>query len=523
MLLKAHSYYSLRYGTLSIERVVEGARQNGFDTLVLADINNSTGTLDFVKECKEKGLKAMAGIEFRDGDRQLFTGIARNNQGFQELNEYLSYHNLARKKLGTLCPSFENASIIYPLGSKNAEELAENEYLGIAPRQISRIYQPGFRKADHKLLAMQTLSFEDRKAYQLHRNLRAINHNTLITKLKPEQVAPEDEHFISRDRLYEAFRDHPGLIRNAEGLIGNAGIDFDYKSIKNKATYTGSRYEDKLLLERMSMEGLQYRYGENHGEALRRVKHELAIIDKLGFSAYFLITWDIISWSMSQGIYHVGRGSGANSIVAYCLKITDVDPIELDLYFERFLNPHRSSPPDFDIDYSWKDRDRVHDYIFKKFSREHAALLGTITTFKGKSIYRELGKVYGLPRAEIDDLANEPHKHINDNEITRTIHSFAEMMLDFPNIRSIHAGGVLISEKPINYYSALDLPPKGLPTVQWDMYVAEDIGFEKLDILSQRGIGHINEAVEIIRENRGRRWMFTGLSNSKPTPGYKPS
>ncbi len=503
MLLNAHSYYSLRYGTLSIQKLVEGVRHHGFDTIALADINNSTGTLDFVKECKKNGIKPLAGIDFRCGDRRLFTGIARNNEGFRELNEYLSYHNLSGKKLGTLPPVFENASIIYPFGSKEQGDLADNEFLGVTARDLNRMFHSGRGNAEQKLLAMHRLSFEDQKAYHLHRNLRAIDHNTLISKLKPENLATHDEHFVTRDRLHEIFRDHPGIIRNTESFISNAGIDFEYKSIKNKASYTDSRYEDKLLLEKLSMEGLRYRYGEKHGEARRRVEHELSVIDKLGFSAYFLITRDIVSWSMSQGIYHVGRGSGANSIVAYCLRITDVDPIELDLYFERFINPHRSSPPDFDIDYSWKDRDRVHDYIFKKFSREHTALLGTITTFKGKSIYRELGKVYGLPKAEIDDLANEPHKHIHDNEITRTIHSFAEMMLDFPNIRSIHAGGVLISEKPINYYTALDLPPKGLPTVQWDMYVAEDIGFEKLDILSQRGIGHIKEAVEIIQENKG--------------------
>ena len=102
-----------------------------------------------------------------------------------------------------------------------------------------------------------------------------------------------------------------------------------------------------------------------NNEAKKRIKHELEIIDKLGFSAYFLITWDIVRYSMARGFYHVGRGSGANSVVAYCLKITNVDPIDLNLYFERFINPKRSSPPDFDIDYSWKERDEVIDYIFK--------------------------------------------------------------------------------------------------------------------------------------------------------------
>jgi DNA polymerase-3 subunit alpha len=198
----------------------------------------------------------------------------------------------------------------------------------------------------------------------------------------------------------------------------------------------------------------------------------------------------------------VGRGSGANSIVAYCLKITDVDPIELDLYFERFINPKRTSPPDFDIDYSWKERDEVLDYIFKRYGHKHTALLGAMSTFKGNSIYRELGKVHGLPKGEMDDLLKYPEKEEHKNGLIRKITELGAMMVDFPNIRSIHAGGVLISDEPITCYTALDMPPKGFPTTQWDMYVAEDIGFEKLDILSQRGIGHIKETVEIILKNR---------------------
>jgi len=153
---------------------------------------------------------------------------------------------------------------------------------------------------------------------------------------------------------------------------------------------------------------MKYRYGKNNKQAAKRVTNELEIIDKLGFSSYFLITWDIIRYSLSRGFYHVGRGSGANSVVAYCLKITDVDPIELNLYFERFINPKRTSPPDFDIDYSWKDREEVQDYIFKRYGRKHTAFLGTSVTFKGKSIYRELGKVHGLPKSEIDVLTKKP-------------------------------------------------------------------------------------------------------------------
>jgi DNA polymerase-3 subunit alpha len=209
---------------------------------------------------------------------------------------------------------------------------------------------------------------------------------------------------------------------------------------------------------------------------------------------------------MARGYYHIGRGSGANSIVSYCLRITDVDPIELDLYFERFLNRQRSSPPDFDIDYSWDEREDVQDYIFKRYGSKHTALLGTMSTFKDRSIIREIGKVMGLPKQEIDSFSDPTRFSENRNNPTFSkILAIQNMMQDMPNQRSIHAGGVLISEEPITYYTALDLPPKGMPVVQWDMYEAEAIGYEKFDILSQRGIGHIKEAIQLIAENQQKK------------------
>ncbi|MFY7909276.1 MAG: DNA polymerase III subunit alpha, partial [Emticicia sp.] len=200
--------------------------------------------------------------------------------------------------------------------------------------------------------------------------------------------------------------------------------------------------------------------------------------------------------------FHVGRGSGANSIVAYCIGITDVNPIELDLYFERFINPFRTSPPDFDIDFSWDERDEIIDYVFKRYGKEYVCLLATYNTFQDRSAVRELAKVFGLPKSEIDDMIKYPEK-ASQNEYTKYIFQYAPLLEDFPNSLSIHAGGILISEEPLSNYTALQPMPKGFPICQFDMYVAEDIGFAKFDVLSQRGLGHIKTAVDIVKENRG--------------------
>jgi len=502
MYLNSHSYYSLRYGTFSVEKLVEAAGHRKVEAMALTDINNSSGMIDFVKACKTQGIKPIGGMEFRDGDKLLFTGIARNNEGFRELNEYMSAINLGEKEYAETAPDFSNVFVIYPFGKRFDRKLKENEFIGVKPSQAGKLLSLS-RQELSKMVIRKPVTFADEQTYRLHKNLRTIDHNLLLSHLKPGMYAPPDETFLSPEAVTGPFGQYPQIIENTIRLTDNCSIDFDFHSVKNKETFTDNRYDDRILLEKLTYDGLKYRYGKSNKTALQRVKNELAIIDKLGFSSYFLIAWDIIRYSMSRGFYHVGRGSGANSVVAYCLKITDVDPIELNLYFERFINPKRTSPPDFDIDYSWKDRDEVIDYIFKRYGRKHTALLGTSVTFRGKSIYRELGKVHGLPKAEIDRMTENPSAEKDRNSITRHIHSLAVMMTDFPNIRSIHAGGILISEKPITCYSALDLPPKGFPTTQWDMYVAESIGFEKLDILSQRGIGHIKDAVDIIRNNRG--------------------
>jgi len=500
--LNTHSYYSLRYGTLSIEQLVEKAKENNIPKLALTDINNSTGMIDFVKNCGENEIEPVAGIEFRNGNDHFFTGIARNNEGFRELNEFLTNHNLNKQKFSLYANGFENVYVIYPFGSKRLNDLKENELIGIKPGEVLKLFSTDYPGDQTKLVISQPVTFSDQKGYHLHKNLRAVDNNILLSQLNGKMLADESEVMFPSARLLDYFRDYPKIISNTERILNDCSIGFDFKSFKNRKTFTGNPADDKELLTKLARDGMLYRYGKNNKIARERVEKELIIIFNLGFAAYFLITWDIIRYSMSRGFYHVGRGSGANSVVAYCLKITDVDPIDLDLYFERFINPKRTSPPDFDIDYSWREREEVQDYIFKRYGHQHTALLGMTSTFKGKSIFRELGKVYGLPKQEIDDLVDNPETNINKNAITKRIYEISQQMLDFPNLRSIHAGGILISEQPLSYFTAFDLPPKGFPTTQWDMYVAEEIGFEKLDILSQRGIGHIRDAADIIRENR---------------------
>jgi len=501
MILNAHSYYSLRYGLISNEDLVQAAVKNGYEALAITDINNSSGVLEFVKLCFENNIRPIVGMEYRKGDEMLYIVLARNNEGYREINELMTNCNLNKTNLPTR-PDFLHCYVVYMPGKMKAENLKDNEYIGVRYSQLIKL-KSDIHKNPEKYVILQAVTYLDFEGYEVHKKLRAVDHNILLSQLTPSQTAGTDEYMISRKHLMAKFDDFQAIVKNTEKIIDDCHFDFDFKSIKNKKSYTGSIYDDKLLLEKLAYDGMKYRYGAQHKIARERVQKELEIIDKLGFSAYFLIAADIIRYSMQRGYYHVGRGSGANSVVAYCLRITDVCPIELDLYFERFLNPKRKSPPDFDIDYSWKERDDVTEYIFKRYGRKHTALLGAMSTFKDRSIIRELGKVYGLPKEDIDRLIKFPDSPLNKNEICRDILNHYNSIENFPNLRTIHAGGILISEEPITCYTALDFPPKGFLTTHFDMYLAEDIGFEKLDILSQRGIGHIKDAAEIIYKNRG--------------------
>jgi len=499
MILNVHSYNSLCYGTMSIADLVGRAAALGYTTLPLTDINTTMGTVGFVFECQKRGIRPVVGAEVRNGNELLYVALAKNNSGFAELNRFLTQHNFNKQFYPELAPDWENVYVIYPFGKRKPNSLKPNEFLGVRFSQLTKLYNC---ESFEKLVAMQPVTFAEESDFRLHQCLRAIDANVLISRLAPEACAAPDEILLSAERLKTTFALYPQLIGNAERVLNECEISMD-DSVKNKRTFTGNVYDDRELLRQRAFEGMLYRYGTTNKTAYCRIEKELDIIEQMGFCTYFLIAWEIVDFAMTKGLYHVGRGSGANSVVAYCLKITDVDPIELDLYFERFLNPKRSSPPDFDLDFSWRDRDKIIEHIFQKYGSKHVALLGATVTFQENSLCRELGKVFGLPKNEIDYMERHSKEFAQQSVIGQQIMGFAERLRDFPRQRSIHAGGVLITEQPITDYTALDLPPKGFQTTQYDMYSAEKVGLVKIDILSQRGIAHIRDAVEMVERNRG--------------------
>lgn len=513
MYLNCHTYYSMRYGTLSPQKLVEEAVERGIQALALTDINNTSCAYEFITACWQKEVKPILGITFRKNGKVLYTGLAQNREGFKELNTFLSKHSLEGKELPETAPDMPNTFIIYHRLVKTFDYFKKNEYLGIRPEHVNRLF--GSVALDHpdKLVVLSPVVFPNKEWFHTHKLLRAIDLNTLLTKLTAKDCAKPSEIFYKPDVLAGFYSQYPFILENTKRVVDACSIDMKSSFANNRQTFTGSRSGDFQLLTKLAVAGCQKRYGPGDEKALDRVKKELQVIQKQHFCPYFLITWDVVRYAQSMGYHYVGRGSGANSIVAYCLRITDVDPLELDLYFERFINEFRTSPPDFDIDFSWDQRDEIQDYIIKRYGGDHTALLATYSRFKGKSIIRELGKVYGLPKEEIDKIVNDPLNVKEHHELARDIFQYGEKIEGFPNYLSIHAGGIVISEEPIYYHTALQAMPKGLPVTHFDMYHGEDLGYHKFDILSQRGLGHIKDAVELVHQNQGRSVDIYDVAN----------
>ena len=574
--------------------------------VLLADINNVSGVSNFQREAKKHpGVIALTGAEIRNGDESLYVLVSKNQNGFAQINQFLTQYIHQNQPFPLWAPNMSDVQVIYTFKKASSFRLKDisppNALLGITHRDIRQLPLSQWRFHPQRLIAYHRATLRTSDDFHTHTLLRCIDHNCLLTKLNPLATCSEHEILMFMHELKKKFALYAQLWQQSSELH-HFRWTFEFDIPQNKKTYTGDSDEDYRMMRDLAFEGLKYRYPKYTFQTTERLEKEMKLIYELGFTAYFLINWDICRFARERGFFYVGRGSGANSMVAYCLRITDVDPIDLDLYFERFINPFRSSPPDFDIDFSWQDRDTVTEYILTKYGDGHAALLATYNTFQTNAVVRELGKVYGLPKTEIDALLERQSyfspkefeqflpeentiKHSRDsvystpgvgqrvrNRVMRSsgggsssgssssssigngrnnngnissssigniglttgfnyttskrnttyeydtdtpdLHQdkeslygellrHAQKIHNLPNYRSLHVGGILISEKPLYHFSALDLPPKGFPSVQFSMLEAEDLNLAKFDILSQRGLGHIKDAVIYVRENRG--------------------
>ena len=362
MLTNTHTYYSYKFGTWKPEALLKQSVELGYDSICITDINSTSAVIECIRLAKnEIPIRVIPGIDFRNGADQRFVAIPKNNRGYRAVNEYLTYHLHHEEPIPALAPDWDDVWVIYPfdrlsaisrklsVGGLKAEsqKLAANSFIGIRPQDIPQLRLSPLRHQLAKLVMLPTVTFENQRDFNTHRLLRSIDKNLLLSKLPKTEEGDSRHVLLPKKTLLEFYAEFPEIVRNTEAMLEPCEMDFEFQSNKNKQVFSGSRQDDIELLRAEAEKGLRYRFDKPDRKVLDRVEHELKVIHQMGFCSYFLINWDIVNYSRSKGYFHVGRGSGANSLIAYLLKITDVDPIELDLYFERFINPHRTSPPRF--------------------------------------------------------------------------------------------------------------------------------------------------------------------------------
>ena len=509
MYLNCHTAYSYRFGTFSEEELLGEAQRMGITSLALTDVHSTSACLNFIRRAPNYGIRPVVGIDFREQGRGQYFGLAKNNQGYYELNTFLAEIRHNKAKVPIQAPWFENAFIIYDFAYAiqhpclHPERLAPHEFIGVNPAQIAQLLRHTYRRSD-RMIAYQSVTFRNKRDYSTHRLLRAIQKNTLLSKLSQTEQATYDEIFRPPSQVRQCFSGYELWLNRSQKILDQCHIEFDFspgRPPQNQQSYTGDKHNDVQLLRQLCNDNISHRYSHQEKSVIQqRVDQEIDVIQQMDFVPYFLINWDIVQHAQKQGFFYVGRGSGANSILAYLLGITNVDPIELDLYFERFINVYRKNPPDFDIDFSWRDRQAITDYIFKRF--KNVALLGAYNTFQYRAALREMGKVFGLPKDEIDRLIDGRYTSSRLDEISQLTLRYAHYIHDMPNHLSIHSSGILIAEKHIHHYASTDLPPKGFPTAHFDMHIAEDVGLFKYDILGQRGLAKIKETIQLIHQNQ---------------------
>lgn len=551
--LHTHSYYSFLAGTLSVAELTARAVAVGCSTLALTDTNNVSGTAEFVVSCRRSGIRPVVGAEIRTS-KERATLLARSWDGYERICDIVSlvadHHPPARVRDGE-GDDDSQAEVVSPAGMLSLDEVLGSQLSSdvVVFTRDSALLEKLIRwipkdqlfieliKADEgdwgrlslaseryalPLVATNDVFFPTSDHHPFHSVLRAIATNSTISTVPPSSLADSTQYLCSEEQFRFWFRDIPDALIAREAIADQCSVSFDMEHSKFASYPDCTPADARNLLHDKALEGLSVRYGRLSSVHLDRFRREYEIITALGFTDYFLIAWDVVFYARHRNYPHVGRGSGANSIVAYCLGITNVDPIELDLYFERFLNPERASPPDFDIDFSWKYRDDVIRYLFDRHGAAYSAMIGTISTFNPRGAIREVGKVLGFSDAEIRQTTRllpgfSSGSDLSDPEgpfvahaaaLLRSRHGaqwiqLARSLLSFPNHYGIHAGGVVLAPDPVHRYTATQTSRNGMRITQQDMYSLEDWRLEKLDILSTRGLGTYEDTMRAVERHTG--------------------
>lgn len=532
--LHAHSNYSLLEGTIPIEELVSFAKRSGSSYVALTDTNAMYGLIQFAKICGEHNIKPILGAYIDDPKKKNLYAvfIAKNNEGYSRLCRLITSRKLKENfslvelfaepvnNLFVITSSLEllgQIEIDLPLRQNIFVELIST---GKAKRKTRGLYE--FAKQNKlQVVASHPAYFLAPDDFLLHKVVTAIRLNTTVQNLSESSLVDEEYYLKTPDEFAKKWKSLPEAVWNSERIAQSCNVDLKFGEYKFPMFPLPKEESAFSFLWKISFEGLSNRYQPITEAAIKRLQYELEVIDELGFSDYFLIVWDLLREAKNRGMLHIGRGSAANSLVSFCLGFTEVDPLEHNLYFERFLNRGRTSPPDVDLDFSWKERDEIIKYVFERYGYDKVAMISTSVTFRARSAFRETAKVFGIPDSEISkyskfipwtsakNLPNIAEKFPEARSLDfkhdpwKTIVNTASKLAGYPRHLSIHPSGIIITRSKITDYVALEFAKNkglGLIVTQPDMHPIEDLGLIKIDLLSQRSLGVLKDTMKEINE-----------------------
>ncbi|MBK5261453.1 MAG: DNA polymerase III subunit alpha [Peptostreptococcaceae bacterium] len=578
--LHVHTEYSLLDGAARISDLITHAKEMGMDSLAITDHGVMFGVIDFYKEAKKQGIKPIIGCEVytaarskedKDSDKDKYQGhlvlLAKDEEGYKNLIKIVSegftkgfyYKPRVDKKLlrehskGIIALSACLAGEIqrklsnrdYQGAKTEALELLEifgegNFYLELQDQGLEEelAILPDMERLHLEtgipFVATNDVHYVRQEDAEAHDILLCIQTATNVDDEKRMRF-PNDQFYLkSGTEMEKIFAGFPEAISNTTVIAEACNVDFTFGKLHLPDFISPAGKTNEEYLRELCESGLYDRYGDLSQELKERFEYELETIIKMGYIEYFLIVWDFINYAKENGIMvGPGRGSAAGSIVAYALKITDIDPIKYGLIFERFLNPERISMPDIDIDFCYERRQEVINYVIEKYGEDKVAQIITFGTMKAKAAVRDVGRALNISYNEVDAIAkaipfelkmtiskaidmNPELKSMyeKDKNIAKVL-DMAKALEGLSRHASTHAAGVVISKKSINEYVPLYLSDKGIST-QFTMNTIEELGLLKMDFLGLRNLTVIRDALELIEENHGRKINFSKMDYGDP-------
>ncbi len=520
--LHTHSSLSPSWGIHPPEALCAAAKGMGMSHLALTDRNGLYGIPRFLDAARDAGIAPIIGAEAVTG-RHRAVLLARDEEGYANLCRLLSdlhcregfdlVAELPRRRGGLLVLS-DDPHVLSPLRRQSPEGL----FVELSPGYGMHKALALARELRLPPVATSRAVFLKPEDFPLHRVRRAIALNTKLSRLSPQQCAREGDILLPSERMADFFPHCPQALENASRAAAMCRTDWDFSETIFPAFRGMEDAQAFAELERRARQGALKRYGAIDEKVEARLRKELSIIRDKGFAHYFLVVEEIARQSPRT----CGRGSAAASLVAYCLEITHVDPIRYNLFFERFLNPGRVDPPDIDIDFPWDERDAVLDFAFASYGARRAAMVSNQVGFKGRAALREVAKVYGMPEGEIREVTERISGYWKADQAAGAVtrhplfqgeplgEEWREIIAVASGLKgqlrhlSLHCGGLVVVPDEIRRYVPVEVSAKGLPLIQWEKDQAEGAGLVKIDILGNRSLAVIRDAMAAVEANTGR-------------------